>query len=388
MNFKKLRRLSILIVLVMIMGLAFSACSDNKLTDTYVLGSNNFFKGIPSLDVLEKFATYTAIDAYGNEFVVLNDEAQPENLIQNVEYQISSGVDGLVLFGVIDAVIPTISAKCLAEKVPFVLYDHMPPADMLADLLENPYFVGIVGEKDYDAGFPQGEYLASKGCKKALVLTGSKGDPCHEARTQGFTDSFVAGGGKVLDVGWTDATLAKGLTTIEDLLTAHPDADCIYASSGDLIAASVQALAARSKTDIKLVGTDLDPAGLQGLRDGKIEAINGAHWINSGFSVALLQNYLDGHQLLDKDGKAPVLYVPIIVLPKEQADLYDKFWNQQQPYTIEEMQSVAYRWNKNITAEKIQDLLDQYSIKERLLQRYEEGKVTADELNNVGINVK
>ncbi|MFA7673271.1 MAG: sugar ABC transporter substrate-binding protein [Clostridia bacterium] len=388
MKSRKLRGISILMIAIMIMGFTFSACTQNTLTDTYVLGSNNFFKGAPSLDILEKFATYTAVDAYGNEFIVLNDEAQPEKLVQNVEYQIASGVDGLVLFGIIDAIIPTISAKCLEAKVPFVLYDHMPPADMLADLKENPYFVGIVGEKDYEAGYPQGEFLIEKGCKKALILTGTKGDPCHEARTQGFTDAFTAGGGTVIDVGWTDATLANGLTAIEDLLTAHPDADCIYASSGDLIAASMQALAARSNTTVKIVGTDLDATGLQGLRDGKVEAINGAHWINSGFSVALLQNYLDGHQLLDKDGKAPVLYVPIIVLPKEQADLYDKFWNEQLPYTVEEMQAVAYRWNKDVTAESIQQILDEYSISERLLQRYEEGKVTAEELEAVGISVK
>lgn len=388
MKTRNLKRISILVILTLIMGFAFTACSDDKLTDTYVIGSNNFFKGAPSLDILEKFANYTAVDAYGNEFIVLNDEAQPEKLVQNVEYQIASGVDGLVLFGIIDAVIPTISAKCEADKVPFVLYDHMPPADMLEDLMKNPYFVGIVGEKDYEAGYPQGEFLTEKGCKKALILTGTKGDPCHESRTQGFTDAFTAAGGTILGVGWTDATLANGLTAIEDLLTAYPDADCIYASSGDLIAASMQALAARSNTAIKIVGTDLDATGLQGLRDGKVEAINGAHWINSGFSVALLQNYLDGHQLLDENGKVPVLYVPIIVLPKEQADMYDRFWNEQQPYSVEEMQSVAYRWNKDVTAEYIQDMLDDYSIEERLLQRYEEGKVTVDELMAVGINVK
>ncbi|NLB18493.1 MAG: hypothetical protein GX825_07170 [Syntrophomonadaceae bacterium] len=149
----------------------------------------------------------------------------------------------------------------------------------------------------------------------------------------------------------------------------------------------MQALEKHAEINAILVGTDLDPTGLEGLQGGAVSAINGAHWINSGFSAALLQNYLDGHAILDKNGQAPVITVPIIVLPKEQSELYKKFWLDSMPFTVEEMQSVAYRWNPDVTLDYIQNMLNKYSIKERLLKRLEEGKVTADELKAVGISV-
>jgi ribose transport system substrate-binding protein len=350
------------------------------------IGFNNYLKGFYALDILENNAHF-ASDAFGNNFVVVNDEAKSEKVVQNVQTLISSGVDGIVFFGIVDTLFPVVSKMCQKAKVPFVVYDHLPSERSMKILAANPYFVGAVGERDYDAGYPIGEYAAKMGLKKALLITGKRGDTTHEARVKGFTDSFGKVGGKVLDTGWAgaDMSLANAIQRTEDLLTAHPDVDCIYGTGGDFGLGALQALKKHPNIKAKLFVTDLDPEVLTGLSSGDIAAANGAHWVNAAFSVALLQNYLEGHQLKTSSGTAPVVTVPIIVLPASQQKLYQRFWIDSQPFSADEIRALAYSGNKAITLDSLQGILKNYSISERLNQRMKEGKVSSDELKAAGV---
>lgn len=351
---------------------------------TFKIGCNNFLKGIYSLDILEKNAKFAAT-SFGDDFAVVNDAGKTEQIIQNVQNLISSGVKGIVFFGIVDTVFPVVAQKCQAAKVPFVLYDHIPSDATMKTLKANPYFAGIVGEHDYDAGYPIGEYAAKAGLKKAIIITGKRGDTTHEARVKGFTDAFEKGGGKVIDIGWGCNALSDGVQKADDLLTAHPDIDCIYGSNGDFGLGALQALKKHTDVKAKMYITDLDPGVLTGLKNGDIAAANGAHWINASFATALLQNYLEGHKIKGSDGEAPTLTVPILVLPSNQENLYEKFWINNQPFSADELKNLTYADNKNVSLQTFQDVLKNYSIKSRLKQKEKEGKVTADELKNVGI---
>lgn len=344
----------------------------------YKIGFNNYLKGFYALDILENNAKY-ATESLGNEFVAVNDEAKSEKVVQNVQNLISSGVDGIVFFGIVDTLFPVVSQMCEKAKVPFVIYDHLPSDKSLQILKKNPYFVGAVGEHDYDAGFPIGEYAAKEGLKKAILITGKRGDTTHEARVKGFTDSFTKAGGQILDVGWGNSTLADALQKAEDLITAHPDIDCIYGTGGDFGLGALQALKKHPNIKAKMYVTDLDPAVLEGLESNDIAAANGAHWVNAGFSVAMLQNYLENHQLKAGDGQAPVVTVPILVLPAKQEKLYKKFWIDSQPYSSDEIKKLTYSSNKDISLDSFQKVLTEYSIEERLLQRQTEGKISEAE---------
>ena len=397
MKGKNLKKLSILLSTALTLSVALTGCGSStskssssnsgstaSKATTFKIGCNNYLKGIYSLDILEKNANFAAT-SFGDNFAVVNDAGKTEQVIQNVQNLISSGVKGIVFFGIVDTVFPVVAQKCQAAKVPFVLYDHIPSDATMKTLKANPYFVGMVGEHDYDAGYPIGEYAAKAGLKKAIIITGKRGDTTHEARVKGFTDAFEKGGGKVIDVGWGCNTLSDGVQKADDLLTAHPDVDCIYGSNGDFGLGALQALKKHTNVKAKMYITDLDPGVLTGLKSGDVAAANGAHWINASFATALLQNYLEGHKIKGSDGKAPVLTVPILVLPSNQEDLYEKFWINNQPFSADELKNLTYAFNKNVSLQTFQDTLKNYSIKSRLEQKEKEGKVTADELKNVGI---
>lgn len=348
------------------------------------LGLNNFMKGIYSVDIMEN-AFAEACKGLGIQTMIVNDEGKVEKTVTNVDNMISAGVDGIVFFGISETLFPVVSQKCEDAKVPFTVYDHMPSDENLEILKANPYFKGAVATRDIGTGRNMGEHAASLGLEKALIITGKMADPTHSARTNGFKEAFEAGGGTVLNIAWDANNLADATSKANDLLTAHPDADCVYASNGDYGSGTMQALAQHTNVDAQLFVTDLDPDVLTGLGNGTISAANGAHWINVNFATTLLINDLLGHELKDADGNAPILVAPVMALPSEMVDLYDKFWIKSQPFSAEELKQFVVEWNEDVTLQDFEDVLANYTVETRLKQKQAEGLITADELKAVGI---
>ena len=354
-----------------------AASAEASSGDKPLIGFNNFLKGNYSVDILEKTIQATC-EALGCDFMAVNDEAKVENSVTNVDNMIAAGVDGIVFLGVADTLFPVIAQKCEAAGVPFVITDHLPSDDVVAQLETFTQYIGGACVKDINTGKKIGEYAASLGLKKAIIVTADKTDTTHAARTSGFTETFEAAGGQVLDIGYGTPTVAESMTRANDLLTAHPDVDCIYATNGDVVSGTMEALAKHTDVNAKVFGTDLDPDVLDGLKGGQVAAANGAHWINGDFSTALLINHLRGNDIKDADGTAPMLIVPTMTLPSNMVDLYNQFWIEQQPFAPEEMQAMV---SSGITATDLQGLLDNYTIETRLQAKVDAGVLTQDELD-------
>lgn len=70
--------------------------------------------------------------------------------------------------------------------------------------------------------------------------------------------------------GWAD--FAKSLEVSENILTAHPDVDALFASNESSTVGAAQALKAR-QSKVKLVGFDWGPTLEEGLRAGSIDSL-------------------------------------------------------------------------------------------------------------------
>ncbi|HLV09339.1 MAG TPA: sugar ABC transporter substrate-binding protein [Halanaerobiales bacterium] len=368
---------------VIVASLLVLLLSSGVLASDLKIGINNYLRGIYSLDILERFAVYTA-EALDMETVVVNNEGKDEKAISDLENMIASGVDGIVFFGTTDNLFSVVANKCRQAGVPFVFYDHLPSDRSLDYLLQNPYYAGSVGERDYNAGYPIGEYAADAGLKRAIIITSQRGDTTHEARVRGFTDAFEGAGGEVLDVGWGPSSRTEAMEVTENLILANQDIDVVYASNGDYGIGALQMLKKYSNVDAELYVTDLDRDVLTALRDQEIVASNGAHWINSGFAVTLLHNWLLDNKLLTEDGEPPIVEVPILVLPNTLVEAYQKYWLDEEPFSAEEMRQMSYKWNKDVSLADFERAMEEYSFENRLRQKYEEGKISAEEFESFG----
>ena len=368
---KKLTSL-LLVLAMLVIGLAPAA-----LADEVTIGYNNYRVGAYSLDILQKNFEYAA-GAMGVDVMVVNDEAKIDNCPINVDNMIAAGVKAIAFFGLNDNVMISIAQRCEQAGVYFAFYDHM-PSDQVIEMLKGfQYYAGAAATSDISTGRVAGEYAASTGAKKAVIVTGEQTDPSHSARVQGFTEAFEAAGGEVVGVGWGSPALADSLTRANDLLTAHPDADFVYGSNGDCGLAAKEAISSHPGVTAQVYATDLDPDILVGLSDGSIAAANGAHWINVYFAASLLTNALNGNVIKDADGNAPRLVVPVMTLPSNYIDLYNKLWIENAPFTEEELAALV---GPDVTVDTLQEVLDNYNIENRLAALVAAGKVTQEEVD-------
>ena len=390
-----LRKACFAVAIVFSLALIAVGCDSTNTTGegtqplkTYKIGLNNLFKGGYPLDIIEASAK-DAVTVAGSEFFSVNDEGKVDKVPQDIQSLIASGSDGVMIFCVIENLFPVVAQNCVDGKTPFVFYDKIPAeAATRTALMDNEYFVGGVGSQNYQAGEAIGKKAIADGCKTAIIIAAQQGDPTHEPRIKGFTDVFEASGGKVVGVSKGGTGIADYATKTDDLLTANPDVDCIYGSGGDFAQGGILGLQNHSEIDAKVYATDLDPTLMEKLKSGDLAAANGGHFVNGMFTACLMINYLDGHPILDADGNAPIFEnLPLVVLPAEWADLYERFWMKQQPYSAEEIKKLLWRFNKDVDYDYFNEMIGKYSIEERLNAKLAEGAVTEAELKAAGVPI-
>ncbi len=188
-----------------------------------------------------------------------------------------------------------------------------------------------------------------------------------------------------MDIAWAaTGGRAEALKKSEDLLVAYPDVEVVYTTSGEPAVATMEVLQKYADLDIQYYVTDLDPPILEGLQGGKINAANGAHWINSGLAVALLHNFLEGNAIKDANGQAPVFHVPIIVLEAGQYKAYEEQWLDNMPFSPEEIRNLSVKYNPAASAESFETLLANYSVEQRVRDKFEAGIITEEDLQRYG----
>ncbi|HAL74009.1 MAG TPA: hypothetical protein DCM45_02820 [Clostridiales bacterium] len=359
------KRLMVIIAIVAAMAL-FAGCTGTPGTTapptdkTFSVGYNNLGQGVPALDLIEAEGRYVNT-ILGNKFTVVNDEFQADKLQKDIQSLISSGVNGIMLFGWVPTAIPGISDMCQQAKVPFVIFDQIPrDEEQKANLLKNPYYAGSVGIDNTTSAANLAKIAAEK-YKTALIIGGAVGDIVHDARFAGFKQAFEAAGGKILgEAHCTDPSEAT--TKGEDLLAAHPEAECIYALTGDFATGMITALG-NKKLEIPIFASDIVAASLADINSGKIEVGQGGCSIATSMAAILLQNYMDGHPIKTTDNQAP--YFGNIVLfevrAKDTAD-YKKYFVDGNPFTEKQIKSLSYRYNNKVDYKAFMDFIDSYSI--------------------------
>ena len=200
-------------------GTSSSSSSESGKTDGLSFAGDIVGQGAPALDIFVSEMQYD-FEALGSEFQIYNDNFTADTQMQNIETMASKGYDGLMVYGWNSTSLLSISDVCSSANSPFVIFDQIPRDDETEKALEqNQYYVGAVGTDSYAEGVNVATKMLDNGITKALVLGGSVGDTIHDARVEGFTETFEKGGGEVLGAGrCTDTT--EGTTKFDDLLSA------------------------------------------------------------------------------------------------------------------------------------------------------------------------
>jgi ABC-type sugar transport system substrate-binding protein len=163
---------------------------------------------------------------------------------------VTQGVQGIAITPTSTAVQPALQAA-VDKGIKVVLIDNDIP--------------GWTGKSSYVAtnnsagGAVAGAFLAKtlKAGSTIAVLQGVLGNLSLQQRIT-VMEGALGTGIKVVDTVPTDCDQTKGLAAMQDILTAHPDITAVYGACGPPITGAVQAIKAKGKTGIVVVGFDAD----------------------------------------------------------------------------------------------------------------------------------
>lgn len=331
---------------------------------SYTIATNNFGAGVYPLDTNAAYEQ-NAADALGVTLNVTNNEFTADKSITQLQNQLASAPDGVAFLGISETLFPVAAQYCKNAETPYVFFACAPKDEDVAAFEQDEYYVGTVVYSPQDEGAGIAELALADGCKTAVISAGASGDYAHDRRIIGFTEAFEAGGGEVLFVSHS-ADPSEGAQKTNDLLTAYPDVDCVYACGNDYVAPAADVVKSRGLEGCKIYGADISPNICQLIMDGEVEACSGGVFASCGVAITLLVNYLDGNVIKDSEGKAPYFdSLELFTVTSDNAEDFYKFLSDEalSTHTIsdEEYQNLLVRNNAEVNYDYYVDFMANYA---------------------------
>ncbi len=212
-----------------------------------------------------------AADKAGARLVIFNANNQASAQNSAIEDYIAQKVDGIVLVAIdVNGVKPAITAA-KNTGIPVVAIDaRIPDGD-------NAAFIGVDNK---GAGEEIGKYFANyvkekMGGSAKVGIVGALNSFIQNQRLDGFKEAASAGGSvKFLDTVDGQNIQDVALTAAENLMTANPDMNALYATGEPALIGAISAVTSQKKTDqVKVFGWDLTAQAIKGIDEGWIVAV-------------------------------------------------------------------------------------------------------------------
>ncbi len=196
--------------------------------------------------------------------------------IQIVENMITRHVDAICLAPIDKKIMVGVVEKAAAANIPVVIFDSG---------IDTDKFVSQVATDNYGAGRMAAERMGSLlgGKGKVVMVAVQPGGASTMERERGFEEALKEKfpGVRLADKQYGMADFAKSMAVSENMLTAHPDMDGMFASNESSTVGASQAVKAR-KSKVKLVGFDWSPTLLEDLRAGVVDSLVAQHPFKMG----------------------------------------------------------------------------------------------------------
>ncbi len=211
-----------------------------------------------------------AADEVGAELLIFNANNDPAAQNSAVETYITEGVDGLVVVAIdVNGIMPAVNQAADAG-IPVVAVDAILP--------EGPQ-AAQVGVDNAEAGAMIGEdfvaWAGEQGDTVELGIVGALNSFIQNVRQEGF-EGAVEGAENVETVGVVDGQNVQdtALSAAENLITANPGLDAIYATGEPALLGAIAAVESQGRTgDVRIFGWDLTEQAIGGIEQGYVQAV-------------------------------------------------------------------------------------------------------------------
>lgn len=196
-------------------------------------------------------------------------ETEFSRQIEIVEAMINSRVDGLVLAPTEATALVGVVDRAAREGIPVTIFDSG---------INTDNYVSFVASNNHKAGETAAHKLAEilGGRGKIAVVKNVPGSASTMARETGFEETLASDypGIEIVDFKYCQSDRSLALQVSENMLTAHPDLDGMFASAEPATVGAAKALRNREMEEqVKLVGFDWTYTLERDFREGVVRAL-------------------------------------------------------------------------------------------------------------------
>ena len=255
-----------------------------------------------------------AADKAGAKLVIFNANNVAAAQNSAIEDYIAQKVDGIVLIAIdVNGVKPAITAAKKAG-IPVVAIDaRIPDGD-------NAAFIGVDNK---GAGEEIGKYFADyaktkMGGSAKVGIVGALNSFIQNQRLDGFKTAAQGTGVKFLDTVDGQNIQDVALTAAENLMTANPDMNALYATGEPALVGAISAVTSQQATGkVKVFGWDLTAQAIKGIDEGWIVAVVQQDPFQEG--VAGVETVL---KIKKGETVSPSIDIPVTIVTKDNVDKF------------------------------------------------------------------
>ena len=238
-------------------------------------------------DIMVDAAKAWDADEAGAEVIFAQGKSgtDDEGEIAAIESMITQGVDAIAITPTSPNVADALQ-KAVDAGIPVVLIDN--------DIPDWDGKTSVVATDNFAGGQLAGTWLKDNlpAGAKIAVLQGVLGNPSLDDRVDGMLDT-LGDAAEVVATTPTDCDQTKGLDAGQDILTANPDLDGIYAACGPPILGTLEAIKSAGREGLITVGFDASPdevaaiiAGTESASVAQFPAKMGSLGVQAAFDAA------------------------------------------------------------------------------------------------------
>ncbi|CDF99207.1 Putative D-ribose transporter subunit RbsB [Avibacterium paragallinarum JF4211] len=203
-------------------------------------------------------------DKLGYNLVVLDSQNDPAKELANVEDVTVRGAKVLLINPTDSTAVASAVRMANQKNIPVITLDRGAAQGKV---------VSHIASDNVAGGKMAGDFIAEKlgDNAKVIQLEGIAGTSAARERGEGFKQAVEAHKFDVLASQPADFDRTKGLNVMENLLTAQPNVQAVFAQNDEMALGAIRAVQAANKS-VLIVGFDGTDDGVKAVKSGKLAA--------------------------------------------------------------------------------------------------------------------
>ncbi|TKI04000.1 ribose ABC transporter substrate-binding protein RbsB [Martelella alba] len=204
-------------------------------------------------------------DKLGYQLIVLDSQNNPAKELANVQDLTVRGVKFLMINPTDSDAVGNAVILANQAKIPVITLDRKANKGRIISHIASDNRVG---------GKMAGDFIGQKlgNGAKVIELEGIAGTSVARERGEGFKEAAQHYKFTMLASQPADFDRTKGLNVMQNLLTAHPSVQAVFAQNDEMALGAMRALQTANKTGVLVVGFDGTADGIKAVQSGKMAA--------------------------------------------------------------------------------------------------------------------